>query len=291
MKKIVFGISILAGLSACSSNETTVETTTKSYVLTPLWTSDTTLKVPESVIYNEADGFLYISNIDGKPDSIDGKGFISQMTLEGKINKLEWCTGLDAPKGMGIYQGKLYVTDINKLVIIDMATATIEKKIEVPGSKFLNDITIDGKGNVFITDSYNPEIAIYVYSNGVVNSWKKKDNFVQPNGVYHVNGDLYMADMGSGKLYVTHLSDPRFMEIAKDINFGDGVNQVDDSTFIVSCWPGEVYIAQNGVSSKILDTKEVKQNAADAWYISSKNMYLVPTFFANTIMAYKIEQK
>jgi hypothetical protein len=70
-----------------------------------------------------------------------------------------------------------------------------------------------------------------------------------------------------------------------------GVNQVNDSTFIVSCWPGEVYIAQSGVSTKILDTKEVKQNAADAWYIPSKNLYLIPTFFANTVMAYKIEQK
>ncbi|MFN8417016.1 MAG: lipoprotein [Cytophagaceae bacterium] len=290
MKKIVFGLSILAGLSACSSQETTEETA-KSYVLTPVWTSDTTLKVPESVIYNPADGYLYVSNIDGKPDSIDGKGFISQMTLDGKISKLVWCTGLDAPKGMGIYNGKLYVTDINKLVIIDIATAAIEKKIEVPGTKFLNDITIDGKGNVFITDSYNPDMAIYVYSDGVVNPWKAKGAFAQPNGVYYVNGDLYMADMGNGKFYLTHLPDTNFTEVAKDITFGDGVNQVDDSTFIISCWPGEVYIAQNGVSTKILDTKEVKQNAADAWYIKEKNLYLVPTFFANTVMAYKIEQK
>lgn len=289
MKKIVFSFLLLAGLSACSSNETTEENTAKSYVLTPVWTSDSTLKVPESVIYNEADGFLYVTNIDGMPDSIDGNGFISQMSLDGKITKLEWCKGLDAPKGMGIYQGKLYVTDINKLVIIDIATASIEKKIEVPGTKFLNDITVDGQGNIFITDSYNP--AIYVYSNGVVNPWKGKGEFVQPNGVYHVNGDLYMADMGSGKFYVSHLPDTNFKEVAKDITFGDGVNQINDSTFIVSCWPGEVYIAQNGVSTKILDTKEVKQNAADAWYISSKNLYLVPTFFANTVMAYKIEQK
>jgi len=288
MKKIVFGLSILAGLSACSSKETTEETA-KSYVLTPVWTSDSTLKVPESVIYNEADGFLYVANIDGMPDSIDGKGFISQMTLEGKINKLEWCTGLDAPKGMGIYNGKLYVTDINKFVIIDIATATIEKKIEVPGTKFLNDVTVDEKGNVYFTDSHAP--AIYIYANGVVSPWKGQGEFVQPNGVYYVNGDLYMADMGSGKFYMTHVPDTNFKEVAKDITFGDGVNQVNDSTFIISCWPGEVYIAQKDSVTKILDTKEVKQNAADAWYIASKNLYLVPTFFANTVMAYKIEQK
>ena len=37
----------------------------------------------------------------------------------------EWATGLDAPKGMALANGQLYVADIDRLVEIDPATGKI----------------------------------------------------------------------------------------------------------------------------------------------------------------------
>src|SRR5688572_19671463 len=83
--------------------------------LTLKWTSDTTLRVPESVFVDAKNNVLYVANIDGKPDGKDGKGFISILTPDGKVKKRDWVTGLDAPKGMGVYKNNLYVTDITNV--------------------------------------------------------------------------------------------------------------------------------------------------------------------------------
>ena len=71
------------------------------------WSTDSVLKVPESVCYDVTEDILYVSNIEGKPTEKDGKGFISKVSPEGEVLDLKWVTGIDAPKGMGVYQGKL----------------------------------------------------------------------------------------------------------------------------------------------------------------------------------------
>lgn len=80
------------------------------------------LKTPESVVYAPKHDILFVSNIDGKPDQKDQKGFISKVSLSnGSITELNWLTGLDAPKGMAIYNNsKLYVSDITDLVEIEI---------------------------------------------------------------------------------------------------------------------------------------------------------------------------
>jgi hypothetical protein len=80
------------------------------------------LKTPESVIYAPKHYILFVSNIDGEPDQKDQKGFISKVSLSnGSITELNWLTGLDAPKGMAIYNNsKLYVSDITDLVEIEI---------------------------------------------------------------------------------------------------------------------------------------------------------------------------
>src|SRR5690606_36774122 len=66
---------------------------------------------------------------------------------------LKWVEGnLHAPKGMALLDGKLYVTDINEVKIIDVASATIEKTMAVKGAVFLNDVATDGQ-QVYFSDT------------------------------------------------------------------------------------------------------------------------------------------
>ncbi len=84
-----------------------------------LWET-TGLKTPELALPVPAEGFAYVSNVAGKPTDKDGNGFISKVSLaDGKIIALEWAKGLDAPKGLALAGGKLYASDIDKLVEID----------------------------------------------------------------------------------------------------------------------------------------------------------------------------
>ncbi len=256
---------------------------------TKKWQTDTVLKVPESVLYNPADKFLYVSNIDGKPDSVDGKGFISRLNLDGSIAQLEWVKGLDAPKGMGVYKGKMYVTDIHKLLVINMDSAKVEKSYMIDSSLFLNDVTVDAKGNVYFTDSGAKKI--YVLKEGVVSLWSSDPALVMPNGLLAQENSLRIIDMGSGLFYDADYSTKKLNGVADSIPGGDGVMQITKNEYIISCWPGEVYYVNDTTVQKILDTKDAKLNAADAWYVEGESLLVVPTFFGNSVMAYTITKE
>ncbi|MBC7450132.1 MAG: ATP/GTP-binding protein [Cytophagales bacterium] len=254
--------------------------------LTKKWATDTIMKVPESVLYNPLDKFIYVANINGHADVKDGNGFISRLTLDGKIEKLKWVEGLDAPKGMGIYNWKLYVTDITKVVIIDIATGQIEKTIDVKGAVFLNDISIDKAGNVYITDSSDKKI--YTLKDGVVEVWIENSVLQKPNGVLAMEKGLCVIDMGTGIFYEIAYKDKTFTKIAEGVPVGDGVMTAGKGEYIISCWPGEVYYIKGSAVEKILDTKEQKLSAADAWYIESEKLLIVPTFYGNSVVAYTV---
>src|SRR6478609_4811963 len=81
-----------------------------------VWSTDTILRTPESVFYDSKREILYVANINKiNKDSPDGDGFISKVKLDGKIEKLNWITGLNDPKGIAIVGGTLYVSDIKQL--------------------------------------------------------------------------------------------------------------------------------------------------------------------------------
>jgi DNA-binding beta-propeller fold protein YncE len=122
--------------------------------LEKLWETDSVLKVPESVLFDADHKVLYATNIDGTdPWGKDGKGSVAKVGLDGKVIATEWVSGLNAPKGMGLYKGKLYVADLNELVVIDIAGAKIEKRIAVTGAEGLNDVSVSKTGTVYVSDS------------------------------------------------------------------------------------------------------------------------------------------
>ncbi len=56
--------------------------------LSEKWKTTKELDVPECVILNSSENMLYVSNVAGKPAEKNGAGFISKVSLEGKIEKL-----------------------------------------------------------------------------------------------------------------------------------------------------------------------------------------------------------
>ena len=76
-----------------------------------LWQT-TGLKTPESALPDPTATFAYVSNVNGNPSEKDGHGFISKVSLkDGRMLALEWAKGLDAPKGLALANGRLYVSD------------------------------------------------------------------------------------------------------------------------------------------------------------------------------------
>jgi hypothetical protein len=44
----------------------------------------------------------------------------------------------------------------------------------------------------------------------------------------------------------------------------------------------------NGEKSSLLNTKDQGKNTADIWFIQEENLLLVPTFFDNRVVAYRL---
>src|SRR5258708_5287988 len=125
----------------------------QSPVLEKLWETDTIIAVPESVLPDATGKTLYVSLIDGGGWDVDGKGGVGILWIDGKGYNPSWITGLNAPKGLGRWGNRLYVADISEVVVIDIRRGRIEKKIPIAGANGLNDVTVDKKGIVYVSDS------------------------------------------------------------------------------------------------------------------------------------------
>jgi hypothetical protein len=251
-----------------------------------LWKSDTVLRVPESVYFDERSGILYVSNIEGKSNEKDGKGFISKLGTDGKIKSLRWATGLNAPKGMGLFKNKLYVADLTRVVVIESSTGKTTHSIEIEGAKFLNDITIAGNGRIFVSDSETGKIFV-ISGNKASIYYEGGKEFKRVNGLLALQNGLYVADAGSGIHY--HLSDDKkLVRYAETSQGADGIVKAGHDEYIVSSWGGEIYFVDaNRKSTKMLDTKSEKLNSADIDFDHQRKIVFVPTFYGNCVMAYK----
>jgi hypothetical protein len=271
MKYIFCTILIAISLSA----------TAQRHSLEKIWETDSIIAVPESVL--PVNDILYISLIDGAPWGADGKGGVAKLTLQGKVIDTTWITGLNAPKGMGKVGNRLYVADITEVVVINMTDGKIAKRIKVDSAIALNDVTVTGKGIVYVSDSRTGKI--WRLENDIPGLFL--ENMTNVNGLRAIKDELYIA---SGKSFVKADSNKKVTAIAELPEGGDGVEPVGNGDFIVTSWIGYVYyVTADGKVETLLDLTKEKKNTADIGYDAAKRIVYLPTFNGKTIAAYKLK--
>lgn len=274
MKKILITLAATGILTATSFAQ--------NHQLVKKWETEPALKTPESVLFDAGAGVLYVSNIDGKePWAKDGKGSIAKVGLDGKVIAAEWVTGLEAPKGLGLHQGRLYVADIDRVVVIDVAKGSIAQTILVEGAQRLNDVTIDAAGVVYVSDSQGGKV--YAITQGKPSVYLEK--LKGPNGVLAHGNDFYVLD--SGTMFKVG-KDKTLTKVVDGMEAStDGIEHVQGDEFIVSSWNGVVYYVKGGEKQQLLDTRPV--HSADIGYDAKNRIVYVPTFFKNTVVAYDVK--
>lgn len=273
MKITNYLIVFLLGLSVTSTAQT----------LTKTWTTTDGLKTPESVLFDAQSNLIYVTNIDGDATAKDGNGFISILNADGKMKTLKWVTGLNAPKGQAIYNGNLFVSDIDELVIIGIKEAKINHRIKVENAKFLNDVTVADDGTVFISDSKDDKI--WAYANGKLSIWKQDKLFSNSNGLWAEKGKLYI---GNNQLLEADLKTKEIKVLVDKCGGIDGLEKTEKGQFVYSNWQGRIFVTNGTESIKLIDTVD-KKNTADIDYVPGKSLVLVPTFSANSVEAYQLK--
>lgn len=255
--------------------------------LTEIWRTDDVLSTCESVLYNEDLDLLFVSCINGSPAEKNGKGFIALLKTDGSIKKLEWVTGLNAPKGMGILDGKLYVADIDELVVVDIKNAKVSDRIKVEGASFLNDIAIGAGGKIYFTDSDTG--IVWIYSDGDLKKWIT-EGLSRPNGLFIEADRVLLTSSGSQDLRIINKATGEMKVVTTEIGHGDGVEFTGkEGYYITSSWSGEVFLIKPDFSKvSLLKTSDQEINSADIGFNMEEQVIYVPTFFDNRVVAYKL---
>ncbi len=283
---LIISVLVVSGCKGKKSN-TQMQSPNTDIKLVKMWSTSGGLKVPESVMFDKKRNVLYVSNINGKPTEKNSRGFISKLDLSGNIKKLRWITGLHAPRGMGIFKDVLYVTDIDHLVAIDIKLSKIKRKYPVKGALFLNDIAIDASGNVYLTDMSTN--TIHVLKNSKIALFKKMQANLRTNGLYLHKNQLFVGT-AKGILQVD-IKNAEVIIAAKGSFRIDGIKMYTAGHFFVTDWSGRTRLMAKTQTILLLDTTAQKVNAADFEYIAENKMIILPTFFNNQVIAYKITDK
>lgn len=249
---------------------------------------------PESTIVNNHN--LYVSNVgkELKPTVKDGDGFISKLTLDGKIEQLHFIDGLNAPKGMGIVGNTLYIADIDTLRGFDLETKKEVFTVVFEGVNFLNDITVKDSNTLFVSAS---DVGAIFEVNLSSKSFTKLMDFTVANGLFYEDDVLYAAELGSspksmfdgkGKLYKIDLkNNNKLTQLGTFQGILDGVYKVGNKVY-VSDWGngkdlGIVRVYDLKTKKQSVLKVEAFMGSADFWIDEKSNKLYLPQMIGGKI--------
>ncbi len=270
--------------------DTQEQAAVESSRLKKFWESDPYLETSESVLYNPWDNSLFVSCIYGSnPTEKDGNGLISKISIEdGQTMQERFAKGLHAPKGMGLSPDSmtLYVSDIDRLVAIHARSGNIIKEYPVEGAQFLNDVFVNAKdGTVYFSDT----------ETGKIHRLRGEELSVlaevkAPNGITaYDDSTLLVLSFAGENMFLINTSSGQVQTIEHGIPGGDGVVPDGNGHFFASNWNGQIYLLDQDLNpTLLLDTREQEVHAADIEYVPGRKLLLVPTFFKNSVVAYRV---
>lgn len=271
-------------------------------VLPAMTAADIGLATPESVLYDEADDVYLVSNINGAPGAKDGNGFITKLAPDGSVVALKWIDGaakttpLNAPKGMAIANGLLFVADIDVVRVYDKKTGKAKGTVALKGATFANDVAAGPDGTVYVSDSGvtiddkgvtpNKSDAIWAIDKKLkAKVVAKGEELGNPNGLWATDKGLWVSTFGSGEVYLIDAKGARSM-IQKVAGMLDGIYVSGDDVW-VSSWEqsgvmhgaaaGEFGMAQGGLPAP-----------ADFGFDTKRRLVVVPLFNDNKVVAYNL---
>jgi len=249
----------------------------------PVWRLDG-LSDPESVALAADGRSLYVANVAGEGDVRDGNGFISRISMGGKMLQRQWVTGLDAPKGAIVAGGRLYVSDIDKLVEIDTATAKVVARYPAPGATFLNDVAVAPDGTVLAADSGAGRI--FALKAGAMTVWSADAELKSVNGLLPEPGRLLVTTM-EGKLLSMDYGTRAAKVLATGLGQADGVARADGENYLVGEWPGRLfYVSPDGQKKTLLDSRAGETYIND--FIKVGDLLIVPNWKPGSVTAYRM---
>jgi DNA-binding beta-propeller fold protein YncE len=256
---------------------------------------------PEGAVWDGQ--HLYISNVGPQLDPMakDGDGFLLRLNAQGtEVLDSALFAGLklNAPKGMAILGGRLYVSDIDRVVAVDLATGSEAAVIDFSstGAQFLNDVAVKDDSTLFISAT---DLGAIFELNVRSQQFRK----LPVKGLNGPNGLLY--DSEEGKLYCAEyggdLPDGRLLRI--DVRGGqtqvlhphrgnlDGLVRLRNGNLAFSDWHTKS-VHQLDLRSNVLSriATDSIQGPGDIGYSVAEDRLWIPRMMENGLLVLESAQ-
>ena len=223
------------------------------------------------------------------PTAKDGDGFILKCNSLGIPQQVfAPQIKLNAPKGMKVHQGILFLTDVDRFLAIDLTTQELVKNWDLSstGGLFFNDPEWVGDRFWISATDLNTIYSIHPDSSRI-QKIEFKQPFFGPNGLaYDSNSQVvYVAEWGTGepngRLLKIYLNQDNAIEILGDFTGHlDGLQMDEASNCVFSDWnSGKIFRHQDGKSTAITDSL-----GGPADFILSRKHLIIPCMMENQIM-------
>lgn len=266
--------------------------------LKAVWSVTEGLQAPESAYFDSVSGHLYLSQIGaGGGKAKDGDGWISKLTTDGKMVSNKWVTGFNAPKGLRSHGNTLYVSDIDRIVAVDIQKGEIVKEIPIKEALFLNDLATGPDGTVYVSDM--AASIIYQYKNEQVSVFAEGAELENPNGLL-VDGDSLViggwgtgfnkedfSTTGLGRLQKIHLITKKVTPVTPEpTGHLDGIEADGKGGYIVTDWKnGKLFRINKKGKARLL--MSFPQGAADHAYLVNKGWIILPEMMEGKLTAFE----
>lgn len=253
---------------------------------------------PGSFIVDPETGNYFVSNVNGEPAAKDNKGFIAKLDPAGKLINLNFITGgedqveLHAPKGMSIFGDELYVADIDVVQRFDKNTGHPRGTIDLKfiGAAFLSGLTVDTRGNIYVSDA----------TNNVIYQIDPKNSFqvtVLSKGVALGNPHnmaydttfkrLVVASWSGGRILSVNMSGKILILVNRQFKNLDGVDFDRNGNLLVSSFTeGKIYRIKNFSAVEVV--KENILTPAGISFDRKNNQILIPSYDGNQVFTHPL---
>jgi sugar lactone lactonase YvrE len=197
---------------------------------------------PEGVAFNSKNNLFYVSSVTtGTIGTVDMQGNYKTVYTDPSLKStyglkldlkqnLLWACVSDGNYSQ--YSDSGTYKKMGRIIAIDLSTGKKVQDInlakEYKGQHFINDMTFDAAGNIYVTDSYSPVI-YKIDIAGKATVFAKSDLFdsidMGLNGiVYHPQGFLIVNNNSQGALYKVDLKNPKNITRIKVKNLFPGAD-------------------------------------------------------------------
>ena len=257
------------------------------------------LSNPESVLFDATDNILYVSNVGG--DAAEPRTAKASSARLSRTARSSTSNGSPASTHRRAWRrsatSSTSPTSIS-LVAIDTKTGAIAKRYPAAGAKFLNDVTADERGRIFVSDMVTNQIWLLDGDQFAV--WLEDAKLENPNGLKVAGDKLIVASWGAmkpdwstevpGHLLAVDLASKEISDLGdpKPVGNLDGLEPDGAGGWYLTDWVagGLLHAEPDGRAGQLLD---LPPGSADIGIMPAGNLVLVPMMNEGDVVAYRVQ--